>query len=90
MTETTVDFDAEAKKVKDQFEQLNKEKQLVLQQRANLDRALNEMNVRMVKLQGSWETLMTISGKALDGNPLVVPEKPKQEVKKTTVKKKTK
>ena len=83
-------FEEQAEKLRGEHTQLNAQKNQILQQRADLDRSLNALNVQMVRLQGKWELCMTALGKDLDGNPLVVPEKPKKEVKKPTVKKKPK
>ena len=87
---TDFNFEDQANKLREEHKQLDAQKNQILQQRANFDRALNELNVQMVRLQGKWELCMTALGKDLAGNPLKMPDEPKKEVKKTTVKKKTK
>lgn len=85
MTEKNIDLDVEIKKVEDQLKLLTEEKGDILQQRAALDRKLNDLHVQMVGLQGSLKTLGTIAGKDLEGSPLGQSEKPKKD---TPIKKK--
>ncbi len=83
----------EAKKVEDQFKQVVANRDQLMKQRSEVDRALNEVGTTLLRLQGAYEMAMRILGKDVAGNELIVPPSPKKEkeqVKETIPSKKKK
>jgi len=69
----------EAKKVEAQFKQVVEQRDQLMKQRSDVDRALNEVGTQLLRLQGAYEMAMRILGKDVAGNELVVPPSPKKE-----------
>jgi len=81
----------EAEKVKARFDELVGQRDQLMKQRSEIDRALNVTGEALLRLQGAYEMAMGIMGKDAAGNALVVPPSPgKEKPKETTVKKKKK
>ncbi|KKL78573.1 hypothetical protein LCGC14_2023510 [marine sediment metagenome] len=71
----------EAQKVETQFKQVVVQRDKLVKQRSEIDRALNEVGQTLLRLQGAYEMAMRILGKDVAGNELVVPPSPKKEIK---------
>ena len=80
----------EAKKVEAQFNQVVDQRDQLMKQRSQVDRALNDVGTNLLRLQGAYEMAMRILGKDTAGNELVVPPTPKKEVKEVIPSKKKK
>ena len=80
----------EAQKVETQFKQVVANRDQLMKQRSEVDRALNEVGTNLLRLQGAYEMAMRILGKDVAGNELVVPPSPKKEAKETIPGKKKK
>ena len=87
MAEVKMDPQVEADKVKAQFEQLVAQRDQAANQRANIDRALNEIGMGLLRLQGEYSALMRVMGKDPEGNTLDVPPTKREEGKKPEPKK---
>ena len=71
----------EAQKVETQFKQVVAQRDKLVKQRSEIDRALNEVGQTLLRLQGAYEMAMRILGKDVAGNELIVPPSPKKEAK---------
>jgi len=72
----------EATRVKAQFDKLVDQRDQLMKQRSEVDRALNEIGTGILRLQGAYEMAMRILGKDTAGNELVVPPSPGKEKQK--------
>ena len=80
----------EAQKVETQFKQVVAQRDQLVKQRSEIDRALNDVGTQLLRLQGAYEMAMRILGKDVAGNELVVPPSPKKEAKEVIPGKKKK
>lgn len=87
MAEVKLDPQIEADKVKAQFDGLVRQRDQAANQRANIDRALNEIGMGLLRLQGEYAALMRVMGKDPEGNALDVPPTKREEAKKEEPKK---
>ncbi len=80
----------EAQRVETQFKQVVANRDQLMKQRSEVDRALNDVGTQLLRLQGAYEMAMRILGKDVAGNELVVPPSPKKEAKEVIPGKKKK